>query len=130
MFNNFSSPVDFICGAIGAIQNTTAAETAKLCAQYLGPALRLLNFNYLPIPIDPYLTKSTEPRQGHLHRGEPGPRRVGTQADRPRTAPGGVGLHRAGDVAAPPGFGPPGAPCPSRCRCTGAGAVPGAPSPR
>ena len=34
-----------ICGMIGAVENTTAPETAKLCAQYLGPALRLLNFN-------------------------------------------------------------------------------------
>ena len=38
--NNFANPVGFICGAIGAIENTTAPETAKLCAQYLGPALR------------------------------------------------------------------------------------------
>ena len=34
--------------AIGALNNATSAETGKLCAQYLGPALRLLNFNYLP----------------------------------------------------------------------------------
>lgn len=32
---NFSSPVGFICGSIGALENTTAPETAKLCAQYL-----------------------------------------------------------------------------------------------
>ena len=44
---NFSNPVQFVCGAIGAVENATAPETAKLCAQYLGPALRLLNFNYL-----------------------------------------------------------------------------------
>ena len=42
---NFSNPVQVICGMIGAVENTTAPETAKLCAQYLGPALRLLNFN-------------------------------------------------------------------------------------
>ncbi|MUL83413.1 MULTISPECIES: MCE family protein [unclassified Mycolicibacterium] len=61
VMNNFSSPVDFICGAIGAIENTTAPETAKLCSQYLGPALRLLNFNYLPFPITPYLMPSAKP---------------------------------------------------------------------
>ncbi|MGY4711633.1 MCE family protein [Mycolicibacterium sp. CBM1] len=55
VFNNFSSPTEFVCGAIGAIENTTAPETAKLCQEYLGPALRLLNFNYIPIPLDPYL---------------------------------------------------------------------------
>jgi phospholipid/cholesterol/gamma-HCH transport system substrate-binding protein len=59
--NNFSNPVAFICGAIGGIENTTAPETAKLCAQYLGPALRLFNFNYLPFPTNPYLMKSASP---------------------------------------------------------------------
>lgn len=61
VLNNFSNPVEFICGAIGAIENTTAPETAKLCSQYLGPALRLMNFNHLPFPIAPYLMPSANP---------------------------------------------------------------------
>ena len=61
VFNNFSNPTEFVCGAIGAIENTTAPETAKLCEQYLGPALRLLNFNYLPLGIDPYLMPAANP---------------------------------------------------------------------
>jgi virulence factor Mce-like protein len=61
VFNNFSSPGAFFCSAIGAVENATAPETAKLCAQYLGPALRLLNFNYLPLPLNPYLMKSASP---------------------------------------------------------------------
>ncbi len=61
VLNNFSNPVEFICGAIGAIENTTAPETAKLCSQYMGPALRLLNFNYLPFPLTPYLMPSANP---------------------------------------------------------------------
>jgi virulence factor Mce-like protein len=61
VLNNFSNPVALICGAIGGLENTTAPETAKLCAQYLGPALRLLNFNYLPFPVNPYLGKSASP---------------------------------------------------------------------
>lgn len=56
--NNFSSPTGFLCGAIGAVENVTSAETSKLCAQYLGPAARLLNFNYLPTPINPFLMPS------------------------------------------------------------------------
>lgn len=82
--NNFSSPAAFLCGAIGAVENTTSPETAKLCAQYLGPAARLLNFNYLPFPINPYLM--------------PSPQNV-AYSD-PALAPGGAG--------APPG--PPDAP--------------------
>ncbi|MBW0018094.1 MAG: MCE family protein [Mycobacterium sp.] len=53
--NNFSSPTQFLCAAIGAVENTTAPETAKLCGLYLGPALRQLNFNNMPIPFNPYL---------------------------------------------------------------------------
>lgn len=58
-FNNFSNPMQFVCAAIGAVKNTTSAETAKLCADYLGPALNSLNFNNLPFPINPVLVPST-----------------------------------------------------------------------
>ncbi|WP_235677844.1 MCE family protein [Mycolicibacterium sarraceniae] len=58
---NFSNPMQVVCSAIGAVQNATADATGKLCAQYLGPALRLLNFNYLPFPFNAYLGKSTSP---------------------------------------------------------------------
>jgi phospholipid/cholesterol/gamma-HCH transport system substrate-binding protein len=58
VLNNFSDPVGFICGMIAAVADVTSAETSKLCAQYIGPALRLTNFNYLPIPFNAYLAKS------------------------------------------------------------------------
>ncbi|MGE2727408.1 MCE family protein [Mycolicibacterium pulveris] len=62
VLTNFSNPVGFLCGAIGGIANVTAPETAKLCAEYLGPALRLLNFNILPQPpINPFLMPSYTP---------------------------------------------------------------------
>lgn len=106
--NNASSPVDFICGSIGAIENTTAPETAKLCAQYLGPALRLMNFNYLPIPTSPYLTKSTSPdkviyTEARLAPGGEGPK------PGPPEQPLSVSAYTgADDLPGPPGFGPPG----------------------
>jgi phospholipid/cholesterol/gamma-HCH transport system substrate-binding protein len=58
VLNNFTDPTQFLCGGIAAVADVTSPETAKLCAQYLGPALRLPNFNYPPFPINPYLTKS------------------------------------------------------------------------
>jgi len=58
---NFSNPIQVICAAIGSVENATSAETGKLCEQYLGPALRLLNFNNLPFPINAYLGKSPSP---------------------------------------------------------------------
>ncbi|SEQ18954.1 MCE family protein [Mycolicibacterium nivoides] len=107
-FTNFSNPVQFICAAIGAVKNTTASETAKLCAQYLGPALGQLNFNNLPFPINPALA--------------PSPRNV-LYTD-PALAPGGTGgtpvpaeqppsvsaYTGAGDVPPPRGWNQPPAP--------------------
>jgi phospholipid/cholesterol/gamma-HCH transport system substrate-binding protein len=81
--NNFANPVAFICSAIGGIENVTAAETAKLCSAYLGPGLAvanpftLANINYLPIPLNPFLMKSTSPDKI-----------IYTE---PRLAPGGAG---------------------------------------
>jgi phospholipid/cholesterol/gamma-HCH transport system substrate-binding protein len=55
------NPMWFYCGMIGAIENVTGPETAKLCEQYLGPALRLLNANNLPLPLDPFLMPAFSP---------------------------------------------------------------------
>ncbi len=114
VLNNFSSPVEFICGAIGAIENTTAPETAKLCSQYLGPALRLLNFNYLPIGVDPYLMPSANPQ--NLVYSEPGLRPGGPEATQsePVTPPAvsayqGVAPGPPPFTGRPPGTPPPGA---------------------
>jgi len=58
VFNNMTDPTQFICGSIAAVADVTSPETSKLCAQYLGPGLRTVNFNSLPFPVNPYLTKS------------------------------------------------------------------------
>lgn len=70
VLHGFSNPVQFICGAIGAVENTTAPETAKLCAQYLGPAMRLLSVNNMPFPVQPYLAPSANPE--NIVYSEPG----------------------------------------------------------
>jgi phospholipid/cholesterol/gamma-HCH transport system substrate-binding protein len=85
--NNLSDPVAFICGAIGGIANTTAPETAKLCGQYLGPALRLLNFNNVPFPINPYLTKSPSPDELIYSDASLAPGGVGGAPVPPETPP-------------------------------------------
>jgi phospholipid/cholesterol/gamma-HCH transport system substrate-binding protein len=70
-------PVWFYCGMIGAVENITGAESTKLCEQYLGPALRLLNANNLPLPLNPLLMPAYTP--GNVIYAEP------------RLAPGGEG---------------------------------------
>ncbi|GFG51185.1 mammalian cell entry protein [Mycolicibacterium agri] len=104
---NFSNPVQVICGMIGAVENVTAPETAKLCAQYLGPALRLLNFNGLPLPINAYLRPAINPDRiiytdPKLAPGGAGP------GDPPEPPPSVSAYTGAGDVPPPPGWnGPP-----------------------
>ncbi|BBY76275.1 mammalian cell entry protein [Mycolicibacterium parafortuitum] len=108
--SNFSNPVWFVCGLIGGVANTTAPETAKLCAQYLGPALRLLNFGGLPFPINPYLRPAVSPDRliytdPKLAPGGAGP---GDPPEPPPTVSAYIG---SGDVAPPPGWAaPPGPP--------------------
>jgi hypothetical protein len=61
VLTNFSNPIQFICSSIGVVANVTASETAKLCAQYLGPALDAVNFNMIPVPFNPFLAKTPPP---------------------------------------------------------------------
>ncbi len=104
---NFANPLQIICGMIGAVENTTAAETAKLCAQYLGPALRLLNFNNIPLPINAYLRPAINPDRivysdPKLAPGGAGP------GDPPEPPPTVSAYTGAGDIPPPPGWnGPP-----------------------
>jgi phospholipid/cholesterol/gamma-HCH transport system substrate-binding protein len=67
---NFANPVEsgiFVpipvpgCGVTEAVENVTATETGKLCALFLGPGLRVLNFNSVPFPINPFIQKSVDP---------------------------------------------------------------------
>lgn len=110
---NLSNPMQFICGSIGALRNTTAPETAKLCNDYLGPALRLLNLNYIPIPLNPYLAKSASP--DNIVYAEPrlAPGGEGSKPGPPEILPS-VSAYtgRDDDVPRPPGQGPPGVPLP------------------
>jgi virulence factor Mce-like protein len=104
---NLASPMQFVCGMIGATQNTTAPETAKLCHDYLGPALRLLNLNYIPVPLSPYLAKSASPHNIVYADPELAPGGAGG-APRPPENPPAVSAYTGldGDVPPPPGMGP------------------------
>lgn len=107
--NNFSNPLQFLCGAIGGIENTTAAETAKKCSQYLGPAVGLLNFNYLPFPFNPVLNPVPPPED--LVYTEPGlmPGGSGPKPGPSETPPAVSAYTGANDMAPPPGYAPPAA---------------------
>ncbi|MEU1982913.1 MCE family protein [Nocardia sp. NPDC019395] len=62
VLNNFSNPIEFVCGGIASVENIGAEEAARKCRDYLGPVLGLLNFNYLPVPVNPALGPSADPK--------------------------------------------------------------------
>jgi len=68
--SNFQNPINFICGAIAGIGDQGAEQGAKLCAQYLGPFLNTLKFNYPALGINPVQGAKAEPGQTQL--SEPG----------------------------------------------------------
>ncbi|HUH70907.1 MAG TPA: MCE family protein [Mycobacterium sp.] len=97
------------CGIVGSIANVTAVESAKLCALFLGPGMRLLNYNNLPIPIDPFLQPSA--RQDDIIYTEQrlAPGGEGPKPGPPETPPA-VSAYTGlpGDPVGPPGSVPPG----------------------
>ncbi|MCT7660574.1 MCE family protein [Mycobacterium deserti] len=102
---NFANPLMFVCGLIGGVANTTAPETAKLCAQYLGPAVRLLSVNNIPLPINAYLRPAVNPDRliytdPKLAPGGAGP------GDPPEPPPTVSAYTGQGDIPPPPGWGP------------------------
>ncbi|MGE2734703.1 MCE family protein [Mycolicibacterium vaccae] len=106
--NNFANPVSLICSAIAAVENVTAEQSGKACAQYLGPALRLMNFNYLPLPFNAYLG----PAPQNVIYSEPGlaPGGGGTPAA-PADMPPAVSAYTGvGDVPPPAGWSDPAQP--------------------
>jgi virulence factor Mce-like protein len=112
VLNNLTSPVWAFCTMMGALENVTSPESGKLCAQYAGPALRTVNINNLPIPINPFLTSNppdymlrySEDRLRPENEGQPPP---------PATDPPAVSAYTgAGDIPPPPGYGPPPGPPP------------------
>lgn len=96
------------CDQIGAIENVTAVESGKLCALFLGPGLRLLNFNNLPIPVNIFLQKSVDPSKILYSEARLAPGGEGPKPGPPETPPA-VSAYTGlpGDPVGPPGAVPP-----------------------
>jgi phospholipid/cholesterol/gamma-HCH transport system substrate-binding protein len=60
---NFANPIQFICSAIQAGSRAGYQESAELCAQYLGPILDAIKFNYLPFGLNPFNMAATLPKE-------------------------------------------------------------------
>ncbi|WP_374207067.1 MCE family protein [Mycolicibacterium sp. OfavD-34-C] len=103
--HNFANPLQFICSAIGSVENATAPETAKLCAQYLGPMLDAIDFNYLPFPVNPFLGPSASPEHIVYSPPQLNPAAGGSTSS-PENPPAVSAYTGAGDVPPPPGDAP------------------------
>ncbi|MDH6198058.1 phospholipid/cholesterol/gamma-HCH transport system substrate-binding protein [Mycobacterium frederiksbergense] len=130
---NFSDPLSVVCSAIGAVKNATAAESSKLCAQYLGPALSLLNFNHMPMPFNAYLKKAPSPENLAYTDPNLAPGGAGGRPQPYADLPPAVSAYTGADDMAPPAGwgaapGPPGAYAPNGLPAnTSPAAYPGSP---
>jgi phospholipid/cholesterol/gamma-HCH transport system substrate-binding protein len=59
---NFANPMQFICSAIQAGSRLGYQESAELCAQYLGPILDAIKFNFPPFGLNQISTALTLPK--------------------------------------------------------------------
>lgn len=75
------------CAQVQAIENVTATESGKLCALFLGPGLRVLNFNSLPFPINPFIQKGIDPANVEYTEDRLAPGGAGPKPGPPETPP-------------------------------------------
>ncbi|MDT5357854.1 MAG: phospholipid/cholesterol/gamma-HCH transport system substrate-binding protein [Mycobacterium sp.] len=96
------------CGMTEAIENVTATESGKLCALFLGPGLRLLNYNSSPFPINPFIQKSVDPANVVYSEPRLAPGGEGPKPGPPEIPPA-VSAYTGlpGDPVGPPGAVPP-----------------------
>jgi phospholipid/cholesterol/gamma-HCH transport system substrate-binding protein len=72
VITNFANPMDFICSGIQAASRLGYQESAELCAQYLGPILDAIKFNFPPFGINmltsgELLPKNVQYSEDRLH---------------------------------------------------------------
>lgn len=98
--NNFANPIEFLCGAIQAASRLGAAQSARLCVQYLAPIIKNRQYNFLPVGENLFIGAQARPnevtysedwmRPDHVPAPEatpPGPAASAPLADRPPPSP-------------------------------------------
>jgi phospholipid/cholesterol/gamma-HCH transport system substrate-binding protein len=61
--NQFSNPIEFICGAIQAASRLGAEQSSKLCVQYLAPIVKNRQYNYLPLGENLFVGAQARPNE-------------------------------------------------------------------
>jgi phospholipid/cholesterol/gamma-HCH transport system substrate-binding protein len=60
---NFSDPISFLCGGIQAAARLGAAQSSKLCVQYLAPILKNRQYNFLPFGFNFLVDAQARPNE-------------------------------------------------------------------
>lgn len=87
--NNFSNPIQFLCGAIQAASKMGAEQSAKLCVQYLAPILKNRQMNFFPAGMNPFVGAVARPNELSYSEDRLRPDYIPPVAGAP--APGGPG---------------------------------------
>ncbi|MDA2893252.1 MCE family protein [Mycolicibacterium sp. BiH015] len=61
--NNFSDPINFLCGAVQAASRLGAEQSAKLCVQYLAPIVKNRQYNFPPLGFNPFVGTAARPNE-------------------------------------------------------------------
>jgi len=61
--NNFANPITFLCSAIQAASRLGAAQSAKLCVQYLAPIIKNRQYNFPPLGENVFVGASSRPNE-------------------------------------------------------------------
>jgi phospholipid/cholesterol/gamma-HCH transport system substrate-binding protein len=61
--NNFSNPIEFLCGAVQAASRLRAEQASKLCAQYLAPIVKNRQYNWPPLGFDLFVGPQARPNE-------------------------------------------------------------------
>jgi len=105
--NNFSNPIEFLCGAIQAASRLGAEHSAKLCVQYLAPIVKNRQYNFLPLGLNPFVNAQARPNEVTYSEEWMRPDYI------PRAAPPPAEAPPPTDAAAPVPAAPPGPPLPA-----------------
>jgi phospholipid/cholesterol/gamma-HCH transport system substrate-binding protein len=61
--NNFSNPIEFLCGAIQAASRLNAEQSAKLCVQYMAPIVKNRQYNFPPLGFNFFVGAQARPNE-------------------------------------------------------------------
>ena len=98
--NNFANPIDFICGAIQAASRLGAAQSSKLCVQYMAPIMKNRQYNFPPIGVNPFVGTAARPNELTYTEDWMRPDYIPPQPNPPTSAPPPAGTPRPAE--APP----------------------------